>query len=33
MKKYSYSADNEIEVIEKILTQAELLADEWAFEV
>ena len=33
MKKYSYSADNEIEVTEKILTQAELLADEWAFEV
>ena len=33
LKKHRYPPDNEIEATEKILTQAELLADEWAFEV
>jgi type I restriction enzyme R subunit len=33
LKRHRYPPDNEKEATEKIITQAELLADNWAFEV
>lgn len=32
LKKHRYPPDNEVDATEKIITQAELLADSWAFE-
>lgn len=33
LKRHRYPPDNELEATEKIITQAELLADNWAFEL